>query len=613
MKRFLPYLKYFRPVRWHFAGGVLAALIYALASGLGLPLVTKEVFPIIFKSEKSPGNEALQYEKWRAAELGEPFQEKLVSSFTTDEMPSEKVSAYQRRMTNWLGEMEHSRLVLLSCLWLPLVFFLRALGGYFNTYLLNYCGYRVVEGIRDQVFFKMQSLPVSFFQKHQSGDLLARLTGDAELLRQTVTKVSGDLVKQPAQLIFALGFLIYVSVVEEGSFIAFISLLSIPLCVFPIRIVGRRLAKRARVLQNVAGDLSGQVAESLQAPMEIRAYNLQENVIGKFRRQVKDLIRYSMKVIKYRQVISPAVELVAAFGLSLALYLGSQRSMSLEAFMAIGMALYMSYEPIKKLGAVHSLMKQGEAALDRIEEVLHAEGELAEPRAPKTPKEFSSEIRFEKVSFAYGEEGGETTLKEISTVISPGECVALIGSSGAGKSTFANLIPRFYDVSDGSLKVSGQDVREWSKNELRDRIALVSQTPILFSGTIRENIRLGKPGATDEEVEEAAKKAFAHDFILKQENGYDTQVAEKGTKVSGGQRQRIAIARAFLKDAPILILDEATAALDNEAEARIQEALAKLIQNRTTIIIAHRLSTTKIAGRILEFDRGEIISERAEA
>ncbi len=573
-KRFEPYLMYYRPVRGHFVGGVVAAVVYAIASGLGLPLMAKVIFPQIFGESSKEAN---WYEEW---------------------------------IEGMLGQVSPETLVLVSCLWIPFIFAIRSVSGYLNTYLLNFCGFKVVEGIRDRVFDRLQALPISFYQNHQSGDLLARLTGDTEMLRQTVTKVSGDLIKQPAQLLAALAALVYLSVTAQGSFVAIISLLSIPLCVFPIRMIGRRLAKKARVLQNIAGDLSGQVAESLQAPMEIRAYNLQNAVKKRFREQVSELIRYSMKVIKYRQFVSPAVELVAATGLSVALYLGYQNGMKLNDFMALGMALFMSYEPIKKLGAVHNLVQQGVAALDRLEEVLDADGELKDAKNPKIPEPFSREIIFEEVSFFYGE---EAALSDINIKISPGECVALIGSSGAGKSTFANLIPRFYDVTQGRLLVGGQDVREWSKAELRDRIALVSQSPILFSGTIRENILLGKPGASESELIEAAKKAYAHEFIMELEDGYETEVAEKGSKVSGGQRQRIAIARAFLKDAPILILDEATSALDNESEAKIQQALARLIKDRTTLIIAHRLSTTKIADRVLEFDRGRIISERAEA
>jgi subfamily B ATP-binding cassette protein MsbA len=284
--------------------------------------------------------------------------------------------------------------------------------------------------------------------------------------------------------------------------------------------------------------------------------------------------------------------------------------MSLEQFIAIALALHLSYEPIKKLGEIHSLMKQGEAALDRLEEVLHTSDQVREAKNPKRPEVFRAEITLDQVRFAYGE---EEILKGISTTIQPGECVAVIGPSGAGKSSLFKLIPRFYDVTSGSVKVSGIDVRDWSKKELRDHVAVVSQSPILFKGTIRENILLGRPDATEQEMIASAKRANAHDFILSQESGYDTNISEQGASLSGGQRQRIAIARAFLKDAPILLLDEATSALDNESEAKIQESLAELVKNRTTLMIAHRLTTTRIANRVLEVEQGEIVSERAQA
>lgn len=575
MKRFRPYFKYFRPVRLQFVGGILAGLLYAAATGLGLPLATKLVFPVIF-----------------------------------NELPEGEIHPYLEKTQEFLGNLSPDHLLLATCLWLPFVFLMRAIGGYINAYLINYVGYRVVEGIRDSAFARLQALPVSFFQKFRSGDLLARLTGDTEILRQVVAQVSADIIKQPLTLAGALVFLIWEATKNDGNFVVIIVLISIPLCIFPIRLAGRKLAKRAQKLQDTAGDLSGQVSESLQAPLEIRAYNLQQTTLDKFRAKVSVLIRYSMKVIKYRQVISPTVEVVAVIGFTLALYLGRGSGLTMESFMAIGIALYMAYDPVKKLGNVNSLLKQGEAALTRIETIFDADDELVEKENAIVPADFEGRIEFSKVSFAYGE---DEILKEISTVIQPGECVALIGPSGAGKSTYFNLIPRFYDVSCGALSISGLDVRDWKKSELREHIAVVPQTAVLFTGTIRENILLGRSGASESEVEEAAKKANAHDFILEQENGYDTAVSEKGTSLSGGQRQRIVIARAFLKDAPILLLDEATSALDNESEAKIQEALGQLVKGRTTLLIAHRLSTTKIAERVIEFDRGEIVSERAEA
>ncbi len=577
MKRFLPYFQYFKPVKWHFIGSVVAGLVYAAASGAGFPLAADMIFPLIFENDSGGQLEG----NW-----------------------------FARVLTGWFGDLERSTLLLLACLWLPFMFVFRAVGGFFSTYLISYCGFRFLESIRDEVFTKLQSLPIAFFQKHQSGDLLARMVGDAELVRSTTSRIAMDLIRQPATLIAAFSYLIYKAVSSEGTFLVLVAILSIPLCVIPLRALGKRLGRKARVLQNNAGDLSGQISESLQAAMEIRAYNLQESTILRFRDRVKQIIRYSMKVVKYRQLISPSVEIVAVLGLSFAMYVGAQNGMSLSDFTAIAMALYMCYEPVKKLGEINSYIKQGEAAIDRLEEISHARDSLGDPDVPRRPEVFTGEVSFEHVTFGYGE---EMILKGITTKILAGECVALIGPSGGGKSSLFNLIPRFYDVTSGAVKISGIDVREWAKNDLRDQIAIVSQTPVLFRGTIRENILLGRPGSGDEEIYEAARRANAHDFILQQENGYETEVSERGTSLSGGQRQRISIARAFLKDAPILLLDEATSALDNESEALIQESLAELIKDRTTLLIAHRLSTTRIAHRIIELDQGEIISERAEA
>lgn len=578
MKRFLPYLKYFKPVKWHFVGGVIAGLIYAAASGAGFPLAAKSILPLIFEADPAA--------------------------------PAETSNWFTETLHRWFGDLERNTLVIIACAWLPIVFFFRAIGGFYSGYLVSYCGFRFLEQVREEVFTKLQNLPVSFYQKHQSGDLLARLIGDAELLRQTTSQAAVDLIKQPATLIAAISVLIYMAFTSDGASLVLISILSVPLCVIPLRMLAKKLGRRAKALQRNAGDLSGHIAETLQAPLEVRAYNLEESVIEKFKAKVREIVRYSMKVVKYRQLISPSVEFVAVVGLSFAIYVGSKQGMTLSSFMAIAIALYMSYEPVKKLAKIHSLFKQGEAAIDRLEDISLAVNDLPDTENPKTPEKFESEIRFDVVGFSYGE---DKVLHDVDLTIEPGECVALIGPSGGGKSSLFNLIPRFYDATSGHVSVSGLDVREWKKSELRDKIAVVSQTAVLFKGTIRENILLGKPGASPGEVEAAARRANAHEFILKQEKGYETDVSEMGRSLSGGQRQRIAIARAFLKDAPILLLDEATSALDNESEAVIQEELAGLVKGRTTLLIAHRLSTTKIASRVIELDQGKIISERAEA
>ena len=577
MKRFLPYLKYFKPVKWHFAGSVVAGLVYAAATGAGLPLAAEVVLPLIFEEDGGAGEER---------------------------------SAFVEVLQGWFQSLPEGWVLIAACSWLPLMFFFRAVGGFANTYLISYCGYRFLEQIRDEVFAKLQTLPIAFFHKRQAGDLLARLVGDAEVVRGTVSKVATDLIKQPATLVAGLLFLISKAMANQGTMLVLVSIFSIPVCILPLRAIAKRLGRKAKRLQANAGDLSGQISESIQAPMEVRAYNLQDRMIEKFRNRVRSIIRYSMKVVKYKQLISPVVEFVSVVGLTVAIYLGAEQGMKLSSFMAIAMAIYLCYEPVKKLGAIQGNLKQAEASLERLEEISLAVDDLEDPASPKRPAEFSSRVVFGEVNFGYGQ---ESVLKGINLTIEPGECVALIGPSGGGKSSLFNLIPRFYDVSAGSVSVSGIDVREWCKSELRDQIALVAQNAILFQGTLRENIRMGRPQASDAEVEEAARKANAHNFILKQEEGYETVVSEMGRSLSGGQRQRVAIARAFLKDAPILLLDEATSALDNESEAVIQEGLADLVKGRTTLLIAHRLSTTKIASRVIELDQGRIVSERAEA
>ncbi len=570
VNRYRPYYKYLRPVRWQFALGVMAGLVYAVASGLGIPLMVDVVFPVLFKS-------ATKADEW-----------------------------YVAWIQNQLGGISEQRLLLVTCLWIPLVFLIRGVASYANSYLIQYAGQRVVEDIRLDLFVKLQGLPLSFFKKHQSGDLLARLMSDTAILRQIVANASSDLIKQPATLLGALGYLGYKAWTNHSFFIALIAMATVPLCVMVIRSAGKKLAKRARMLQEQGGTMTAALAESLQSPLEIRAYNLEQRQISVFRKRTNEMLRVSMKVVKYRQAISPSIELVAATGFALALYLGVREGMSQKDFMALGAALFMSYDPIKKLGMVHSLFKQGDSAVERIELISNEPDTLPDPPQPRPFVAPREAIHFKDLSFAYGD---ESVLKNIQLDVPIGQVIALVGPSGAGKSTFAQLIPRFYDPQTGGIAFDGTDIREFTKKDLRNAIAVVPQTPSLFLGTIAENIRIGRENATDEAVQEAARKANAHDFILTLPEGYDTQVGERGDLLSGGQRQRIAIARAFLKDAPILILDEATSALDAESEAMVQQDLAALVKGRTTFIIAHRYSTITIADRVLVFQQGRIIAD----
>jgi len=553
LKRFGPYFSYLKPVRKQFALGLGFGLISAAASGAGLPFIIQYLVPLVTSDDKPEGMALI--------------------------------------------------LLLLS---IPLAFSLRALGGFLNAYYMAYAGMHVLERLRIMVFEKIQHLPLAFFHKNNVGDLMSRVMGDTGQLQTALVKVVNSLVKEPATLVSAIGFLIFLTISESEVAFMLIALATVPACVLPIRAIGSRILKKAKLAQNQAGELNNVLNENLSAVREVRAYSLETREIDRFSAAARKLFKLTLKTVKYDKALSPLIELTTAFALCFSLYVAVQKDIQPEIIASILTALYMCYEPIKKLGAVSNTIRQAQASLDRLEYVLHSEDTVPETESPKALGKISGQIHFDNVTFRYAE---EAALKSVNVTINAGEAIALIGPSGAGKTTFANLVPRFYDAVEGNVRIDGIDVRELDKHELRAQIALVSQESLLFSDTITNNIRLSKPDASLDEIHAAARMANAHDFIEAFEDGYDTLVGERGSRLSGGQRQRIAIARAFLKDAPIIILDEPTSALDAESEHNIQAALETLAKGRTVLIIAHRFSTIKHADRIFVFEDGHIIAQ----
>ena len=569
-KALFPHL---RAQRGQFILGIVAAIIFGVASGAGVPLLSRTALPVIF-------NDA---EKMKDVS---PLFLSLVDTLFGD---------------------DRSALVVASCLFIPFIFLLRAVSGFLTSYWMSEVGTRAVEGFRKDVFERLLVLPMEFFGKQASGDLLSRLMADTGVLQVSITRSAGDVIKQPVQLVSAVGILVYAAFQNEGIFAALIGGISIPLLVFPVRSLGKRLKRRGAQLQDKSGELSAMASEVIQNPLEVRAYNLQGRLGGTFNQLAEEWRRLQMKIVRYSKFLSPLVEIVAAIGFAFSLYLGAKKEMGMEDFMLLGMALFFAYEPVKKLGELHGIIEQSKAAMARILVILDAENDLEDPAHPQTPATSNGKVEFQDVRFSYGE---DEVLKGVTVAIESGQTVALVGESGGGKTTFANLLPRFYEATGGKVLIDGLEVKEYAKQELRNRIALVPQMPVLFRGTIYENILMGRPDATEEEVREAARRAFADGFIEQQEQGYQTLVSEGGGSLSGGQRQRVAIARAFLKDAPILIMDEATSALDAESEARVQEAVSQLAKGRTTIFITHRPSTMEQADRVLEFNKG-LVTERS--
>lgn len=563
VKPFLPYYKYLKPVWWQFALGIVFGVLYSVSSGLGLPIMAETVFPILF------GN------------------------------PDKAPLWLQEFVTRWFGEDMQGGFLLICCLFIPLTMLLRAIGSWGNGYFMTYSGISVVQSLQAEVFTKVQRLPLAFFHGRKTGELQAAIMGYPSQIKQVIVDMSNDLVKQPLTLLSAVGFIIYKSFTSESFFIAAIGVLSIPMLVFPIRRIGRYLAKRSQQLVRKGETLSSWTIESIQSPVETRAYNLEKRQISRFVQQLRDIFKLSMKSTRYNLLISPSIEFVASSGLALALFLGVRTGMSEGEFMALGVALYMAYSPIKKIGRIHGQLKQLEAPLNRLESVLQAQETVRSPDHPRSlPQPLRGEIVFEGVDFEY--KSGKPVLRDINVTIPAGESVSLVGASGAGKSTFVSMVLRLYDPVKGRILLDGIDLRELDLEILRANIAYVPQMPLLFNQSVRDNILVGRPDADENAVEEAARQANALAFIQDLPEGFDTILSERGNSLSGGQRQRIAIARAFLKNAPILILDEATSALDKESDRLIQEAVTRLAKNRTTLSISHRMQLSgNIKGQLL--------------
>ncbi|MDB6077094.1 MAG: transporter, partial [Akkermansiaceae bacterium] len=497
-------------------------------------------------------------------------------------------------------------ILLTACAMIPIIALVRGIAGFINVYFITSSGLHVLREVQQSVFVKLQRLPLGFFSGQKTGDLISRVITDTNMLQAMLTTISNDLIKQPFTLVFAIGFLSWQSWQNKESFFVLACLLSIPLAVVPIRMIGKRLMRKAAGMQREAGDNSAVLAETLGATREIRAFNLEDMMGQRFLDGIGRWTKFHLKVIKYRYMTPPLIEMIAAGVVAAALGYGSHKGLTLDNFLPLVIALYMCYDPMKKLGEIHTRITQGEASLDRLEVILHAEEGVTDPPNPVELPPVKGSVVFKDVSFAYGD---NPALHGVDVAVPAGQIVALVGASGAGKTTFASMIPRFYDPVEGTVLLDGVDLRELRLKALRSHITLVPQEAVLFSGTIAENIGLGRLGASHEEVVQAAKLAYAHEFVTQLPAGYDTQVGERGAQLSGGQKQRISIARAFLKDAPVLILDEATAALDSESESRVQEALGELAKGRTTFIIAHRFSTIRIADRILVFDGGKIVGD----
>lgn len=546
-------------------------IIASAASGAGVPLMIKYVFPIVFTGQ------------------GEETPE-LLAIF-----PS-------------LSELSHSSLLLLACASMPLIFCIRGFAMWLNTVVVTYLGIRILELLRMEVFNRVQALPIAFMEKRKKGDIISRILADTQNVQNVLTTVSNDLVKQPLTCISALGAFIYVLIDAGQGFLFFVSLVFLAIAAWPILEFGKRIARKAHQAQTELGELNSVVQQNLETQREVRAYAMEERQIRNFEQVSEGYCRNSVKLVKYQRALVPVMETVTALALAFLLVWGRFCGMTLTDFLTLAAALFFTFDSMKRAGMAFNRFNEAQGSLSRLSEVLEEPMSIRDPECPvPLPTRVRGDIEFDHVTFAY--DGERPVLRDINVHIPAGQIVGLVGPSGAGKTTFASLIPRFYDVSEGAVRVDGIDIRNVTQHALREQLALVGQQALLFAGTIEENIALGRLGASEQEVAEAARSASVTDFLPSQKEGIRTMLGQGGSGLSGGQRQRVAIARAFVKDAPILILDEATASLDAESERDIQIELERLARGRTTLIVAHRFSTIRHADRILVFDAGRIIGD----
>jgi subfamily B ATP-binding cassette protein MsbA len=486
-----------------------------------------------------------------------------------------------------------------------LVFLAKGLCDYAGNYLINYVGFSVVTDLRQSVFDRVLNQDAQFFENNSTARVMSSIMNDLEKIQVATSHILADWLRQSFTAIFLLAVLIH-----TDKWLALVSLTVLPFVLIPTIKLGRRIRRTTRRTQDDAAELNQVIQETLSGNQVVKSFGAEEIESNRFRDRAQRLRRSNLHYVAQQAIASPIIEIFGAFTIvGLLTYARDQivhGTMTAGAFTSFVIALLMLYEPVKRLAGIHNIFQQALGASQKVFEYLDRELKIRElPHAAKLAR-FEKSIVFDHVNFHYPSAPERIVLDDIQLEVKAGQIVALVGPSGAGKTTLANLVPRFYDASEGAVRIDGRDIRELKLDSLRDKIGIVAQETFLFNDTVANNIGYGASNATLAHIQEAARNALAEEFILRMPDGYNTMIGERGQKLSGGQRQRLAIARALLKNAPILILDEATSHLDTESERLVQKALQVLMEHRTVIVIAHRLSTVRRADKIVVLERGRI-------
>ncbi len=483
------------------------------------------------------------------------------------------------------------------------LYLFKAVFQYVRTYVMNAVGVRMVRDIRNQLYAHLHRLSMSYFTETPTGVLMSRVTYDVAMVQTAITEALTGIVRDVFTVLGLAAVVLYRSPLLGG-----IILVGFPAAFYPMVQFGRRMKRSSRQSQQQMGELSKLMQERISGMGLVKAFGAEETELARFGAENEELTKTFLKIQKVRSMAAPVMEFIGAASVALIILVGGSMvmngTMTVGEFFSFLAALMMLYEPVKHMASVNNMIQQGVAAAERVFETLDLSPDVTDRPGAGEMTRVKGHIRFDKVSFRYGE---DWVLRDVDLDILPGTRLAIVGTSGGGKTTLVNLIPRFYDVSEGALTIDGQDVRDVTQKSLRRQVSVVSQEVVLFNDTIRSNLCYGMEGITDERLKWALEAAYAHDFVASMPKGVDTVVGERGTRLSGGQRQRLSIARALLKDSPILILDEATSSLDTESEFLVQRALENLVAGRTTLVIAHRISTVRDADLIIVLSGGRIV------
>ncbi|MCB7480027.1 ABC transporter ATP-binding protein [Christiangramia sediminis] len=512
---------------------------------------------------------------------------------------------FNYEVTQRVNEDEVAALVFI-CGIVVLLFFLKNLFGYLSSFFLTFLRNGVLRDVRDAMYEKILALPVSYFSEKRKGDTISRITADVNEVQTSFLSILELIVREPLTILFTIIAMLLMS--AKLTLFVFVFL---PISGFVISLIGKQLKKQSNLAQEENGHFLSIVEETLSSLKIVKGFNAENRFYNRFQESTNRLNNILNKLINRQNMASPTSEFLGIFVIVIILWFGGnmvlvEGTLDAATFIAFLGLAYNILTPAKQISKASYSVKKGNAAAERILDVLETPSTITDAPNAIDKKDFNSEISIENISFSYEE---EKVLKNFSIKVPKGETVALVGQSGSGKSTIANLITRFYDVNEGSIKVDGTDIREIKKRSLRELMGLVTQDSILFNDTIRNNILLGKENASDEEIIDALKIANAWEFVKDLPAVLDTNIGDSGNKLSGGQKQRLSIARAVLKNPPVMILDEATSALDTESEKLVQKALENMMRNRTSVVIAHRLSTIQNADKIIVMQRGEIVEQ----